>query len=159
MKKYIYIGVFSLLLINCSSSKCRINEFVYEMETERVNIGETYYAKTQPPRIYPPGSGLNQKVHFEEQPPLIKNIKTLSLNGEFQVGCNLKTQKLGREKKTDSVFSKGQLYIQDDLMICIQKHYFGYMDNKTIIKIFEQQKDGSFEFKKSVHFKSDENAE
>lgn len=159
MKEYVYFGIIVSLLISCSSSKFRMNDFVYEMGTERVNIGETYYAKTQPPRIYPPGSGLNKEVHFDEQPPLIKYIKTLSLNGEFQIGCNLKTQKLGKEKKTDSIFSKGHLYIQDDLLICIQKYYFGYMDDETIIKIFEQQEDGSFEFKKSVRFKPDEVAE
>lgn len=146
--KNILLILFLFLFMSCSSS-IKIGAYKYEVKKERINTGNL---------LKSPKGEFKEKDNFDtfewtdkgDSLPIIAHNIRFNYQGEAQAGCTLKSQKLDQETKKDTIYSKGNYYVHDDLLICIEKHYHGYQNNKTLLRIFEQQESGALKLKKKV---------
>lgn len=83
---------------------------------------------------------------FTGDSEIVVHIKSYQLAGEHKIGCIMKSYKLGRESKKDTLFSDGFITVEGKIFKCLERTYFP--EKKEVIKVFEQNADGSFTFKK-----------
>lgn len=108
----------AVLLSSCANVE-KIGNYKYKIKIHRVNTGED--------------SGM------------INYIKSYYLHDQLQAGCIIKSQKLGFEKKSDAIFSRGYTVIKNETkeLICHEKYFFSYKFYKNdSIRIFKQENDG-----------------
>lgn len=155
MKKYIYSGILVLLFISCSSSKFKMGKYVYDIKYERWTNWEPVHGPIG--YLENPGDASTLKwIEEGDSLPVIITSKELYLNGERILGCDIKAQRHGLEREKDSVFLKGNMFINGDLLICIQQGQHSYRNNSIRVQVMEQQVDGSFKFKKYFNIAEDE---
>ncbi len=120
LMRIIILYIIALLICGCANYE-EIGIFRYKIKIEKVNTGD--------------------------YDGIINSIKTYNIGNEFQAGCILKSQKLGFEKATDSVFSKGTTIIdkKNKTLTCKKYYFFGYKEylrKDSVITVFKQQPDG-----------------
>ncbi len=149
MKKYIYSGIIVLLFMSCSSSKLKMNGFKYDVKYEKITRWEL---------VHGPKSEFKEPGNFDtfewveegDSLPVILTIKRLYYKDQQVLGCEIKGQRHTFEHKKDTVFLEGEMFVFDDLVICVRQGKHSFRDNDKLIQIAQQKEDGGFEFKKSV---------
>lgn len=118
MKKFFYLPL--LCLFGCKTSE-KLGEYKYKTKIQKVNTGD--------------------------YKGMVNYIKTYSFNNKFQAGCNIKSQKYNFQKKSDSVFSTGEILFNPNTKVlkCKEIYFNGYntfLKYDTLIRTFKQNDNG-----------------
>lgn len=114
------VFLFAILTVLCQCAPTeKIGNYRYKVKTERAFTGDN---------------------------EIVVHIKSYQLAGEHKIGCVMKSYKLGRETKKDTLFSEGFITVEGKIFKCLERTYFP--EKSEVIKVFEQNADGSFALKK-----------
>lgn len=110
--------VILIILSGCTATET-IGDYRYNIKMERANTGDF--------------GGI------------IVTIKSYYLRNELQGGCIVKSQRIGSEQPSDTIFSRGFTFIDQNTneLKCFEFNFYGYKDYKNdTYRSFTQTKDG-----------------